>query len=54
MKPAATLWGLAVCLPVVGQTRIPGSDWPMYTRDHAGSRYSALNQINSRNVARPR
>src|SRR5580704_11882216 len=28
------------------------SDWPMYTRDLAGTRYSPLKQINAGNVAK--
>jgi quinoprotein glucose dehydrogenase len=31
--------------------RSPDADWPMYGRDHAGSRYSPLQQINTENVA---
>src|SRR5215470_10995902 len=30
----------------------PVADWPMYNRDLAGTRFSPLNQINTRNVAR--
>ncbi|HYR90929.1 MAG TPA: PQQ-binding-like beta-propeller repeat protein [Terriglobia bacterium] len=29
----------------------PGSDWPMYRYDHAGTGYSPLTQIDTRNVA---
>jgi quinoprotein glucose dehydrogenase len=29
----------------------PASDWPMYNRDLAGTRYSPLTQINTKNVA---
>ena len=29
-----------------------GADWPMYNRDLAGTRYSPLTQINSKNVAK--
>src|ERR1035438_8153132 len=28
------------------------NDWPMYNRDPAGTRYSPLNQINTKNVAK--
>src|SRR6187455_2501803 len=31
--------------------RNPASDWPTYNRDHAGTRYSPLTQINTTNVA---
>ena len=30
----------------------PPADWPMYNRDPAGTRYSPLNQINTKNVAK--
>src|SRR5262245_46653442 len=30
----------------------PAADWPMYNRDLAGTRFSPLNQINTRNVSR--
>ena len=29
-----------------------GADWPMYNRDPAGTRYSPLTQINTKNVAK--
>ena len=29
----------------------PGADWPMYRRDYAGTGYSPLSQINTKNVA---
>jgi glucose dehydrogenase len=51
MKPAPILSCFALCLPALAQTKIPASDWPMYTRDLTGSRYSPLDQINTRNVA---
>src|SRR5713101_8353519 len=43
---------LFVCaLPVVfAQT--PGGDWPTYNRDLAGTRYSPLTQINTKNVGK--
>ena len=48
-------WTVAVlCLaagPMLAQ-RMPDGDWPMYTRDLTGSRYSPLGQINARNVAK--
>ena len=33
------------------QTAPAGADWPMYRRDYAGSGYSPLTQINTKNVA---
>src|SRR5688572_1844965 len=35
-----------------GAPRSPDADWPTYNRDLAGTRYSPLTQINTRNVAR--
>src|SRR5262245_62747625 len=32
--------------------RNPAADWPMYNRDLAGTRFSPLNQVNTRNVGR--
>src|SRR5580700_6492747 len=29
-----------------------GADWPMYNRDPAGTRYSPLTQINTKNAAK--
>ena len=34
-----------------GKSRSPGTDWPMFNRDLAGTRYSPLTQINTTNVA---
>jgi len=39
------LWAQAAKAPAAG-------DWPMYSHDLGGTRYSALKQINTRNVAR--
>ena len=49
MKPAC-------CLILLLSVAIPGldaqsGDWPMYNRDPAGTRYSPLTQINTKNVA---
>lgn len=52
MRFAPILLCWALCLPALAQTRIPAGDWPKYTRDLTGSRYSPLNQINTRNVAK--
>ena len=43
-----------VVLAAAAQTpqRNPAADWPMYNRDLAGTRFSPLNQINTRNVGR--
>jgi len=41
---------LAVALPLAAQ--IPSSDWPNYTRDLAGTKYSPLDQITSGNVTK--
>jgi quinoprotein glucose dehydrogenase len=38
-------------VPFAQAQSAPG-DWPMYSLDHAGTRFSPLTQINSRNVAR--
>src|SRR5262245_17912016 len=47
---------LAVIFVASGRSQQPASrqaaaDWPMYRRDHAGTGYSPLSQINPRNVA---
>jgi quinoprotein glucose dehydrogenase len=34
-----------------GGQRNPGADWPTYNRDLAGTRYSTLTQINTKNVS---
>jgi glucose dehydrogenase len=47
--------GTGLLLPALwAQSAKPqaGADWPMYNRDLAGTRYSPLTQINTRNVAR--
>src|SRR5436305_4496676 len=44
----------AVCLvffPMPGYSQ-KASDWPMFNRDLAGTRYSALTQINTGNVSK--
>src|SRR5215469_4335135 len=43
-----------VVLPAAGQKEAQkeAGEWPMYNRDLAGTRYSPLAQINSRNVGR--
>jgi glucose dehydrogenase len=47
--------GVLIVLITVGivaqNPKSADSDWPMYSRDHAGSRYSPLQQINTENVA---
>ena len=35
---------------VAQTTKTRDGDWPMYNRDHAGTRYSPLTQINTSNV----
>ena len=42
---------LAAAASLCGQTRPQGADWPMFNRDLAGTRYSPLAQITTRNVA---
>jgi len=44
----------AVCCPASARddSRNAASDWPMFNRDLAGTRYSPLDQINTKNVAR--
>ena len=47
----------ALVLPVLqaqvqNASRNPAAEWPMYNRDHAGTRFSPLTQINTRNVGR--
>ena len=55
---AASAWALigATILPVAyaeaGQAKLNADDWPHYTRDLAGTRYSPLRQINTRNVSK--
>jgi glucose dehydrogenase len=46
--------GSLILPALVAQTtkRPPGADWPMYNRDLAGTRYSPLTQINTKNVAK--
>jgi hypothetical protein len=34
------------------KNQTPAADWPMYNRDLAGTRYSPLTQINTRNVTK--
>jgi len=34
----------------IAQVAPPAADWPMYSRDHAGTRFSPLTQINPANV----
>src|SRR5665213_3792636 len=36
----------------LAQAQSKASDWPMYNRDPAGTRYSPLTQINTKNVAK--
>jgi glucose dehydrogenase len=51
-----SLWMLIVAAAVlqaqVAKTSDTGADWPMYNRDLAGTRYSPLTQINTKNVAK--
>jgi len=50
---AAALCLLSVALPVTkAQERPRDGDWPMYSRDLAGTRFSPLAQIDTRNVNR--
>ena len=44
----------AATLPILSaqNPRKPDADWPMYNRDLAGTRYSPLTQINTKNVAK--
>src|SRR5262245_30769272 len=58
---AAILLLLAALLPIAGQTRtaqrtsaarFTDGDWPRYTGDFAGTRYSKLKQINTTNVSK--
>ncbi len=37
-------------VPLLGQDRSTGADWPTYNRDLAGTRFSPLTQINAENV----
>src|SRR5436309_2824621 len=54
------LFGVATLLLLVAQSggaqqpapENPAGDWPMYRHDKAGTGYSPLTQINTRNVAR--
>src|SRR6185436_12112344 len=58
---AAILLLLAALLPIAGQSRAAqksttsrytDADWPRYTGDLAGTRYSKLKQINTTNVSK--
>jgi quinoprotein glucose dehydrogenase len=59
--PQTIIWHFAFCITLGGAlatalfaqygARSPDADWPMYSRDYAGSRYSPLTQINRDNVA---
>src|SRR5499433_4003903 len=53
MRRFGCLIGFAA-LAALAQTpqKNPAVDWPMYNRDLAGTRFSPLTQINTRNVAR--
>jgi len=55
----AVLLSMALLVPTVGQNstrttspRFTDADWPRYTGDFAGTRYSKLRQINTTNVGR--
>src|SRR5450755_247973 len=54
MKICCSLAALALTMPCLfaqaGGAK-SGADWPMYNRDPAGTRYSPLTQINTKNVA---
>ena len=61
MGVAATLLLLAGLVPLAGQkspapktaaSRFTDADWPRYTGDLAGTRYSKLKQINTTNVSK--
>ncbi len=51
-KLGTILSWVALCVSAPAQMKVPDSDWPMFARDLTGSRYSPLNQINTRNVAK--
>lgn len=52
MRSYLTLLVLSATLaPAQSAKPAPASDWPMYNRDLAGTRYSPLTQINTKNVA---
>ena len=43
----------AILVPgLVGQSKTPAADWPMFNRDLASTRYSPLSQITTANVAK--
>ena len=54
MAPVYAQTGNAKKAPAAKQpvTQIPPGDWPTYTRDLAGTRYSPLTQISTSNVSR--
>jgi len=55
MKICCSLAAVALTMPCLfGQAggAKSGADWPMYNRDPAGTRYSPLTQINTRNVGK--
>src|SRR5262245_24450432 len=54
----AVVLAIALMLPAIAQTQStkqtkpnPLTDWPMYNRDLAGTRYSPLTQINATNAS---
>jgi quinoprotein glucose dehydrogenase len=47
----ATVFMLSILLFSAGGADIPRTDWPAQNRDLAGTRYSPLTQINTKNVA---
>jgi len=52
MRTYLTLVFLSAALAPAQSTKpAPASDWPMYNRDLAGTRYSPLAQINTKNVS---
>ncbi len=51
LSAAPLLWGQATKLQTA-KLQISAGDWPMYSRDLAGTRYSPLAQIDTRNVAK--
>ena len=48
--PCIAFAAMAFALPALSQTVPQKGDWPVYGRDPGGSRYSPLDQINTKNV----
>src|ERR1700729_588978 len=51
--PYSLVMALAIALPIAPPNlHAQSGDWPMYNRDPAGTRFSPLTQINTKNVGK--